>query len=72
MSPLTEKYAHRYNEDGTYDSICPTCARTVARGMREEKLAAAEITHKCPGLSPAVTDRMAREYRMDQLWASYQ
>jgi hypothetical protein len=70
MSALVEKYVHRQNEDGTYDSICPTCARTVGRGMSEARLATPETMHKCPGLPPSVIDRMAREYRMSQLWAS--
>jgi len=71
MFALTEKYAYRQNEDGTYESICPICARTVARGLSEVKLTVAETIHKCPGLSPSVVDRMAREYRMNQLSASY-
>lgn len=70
MFALTEKYVHRQNQDGTYDSICPTCARTVARGWSEERLTEAEAKHKCPGLPPSVVERMAREYRMSQLWAS--
>jgi len=52
MSPLTEKYSHRPNDDGTYDSICRTCVRTVARGLREAKLAEAEALHNCPGFRP--------------------
>ena len=71
MFPLTEKYAHRQNEDGTYDSICPTCARTVARRVSEVKLTLEEAIHNCPGVSPSVVDRMAREYRMNQMSASY-
>ena len=68
---LTEKYAYRQNDDGTYDCICPICARTVARGLTEAKLKAAQPTHKCPGLSPFVVDRMARESLMNKIAASY-
>jgi hypothetical protein len=61
MFLLIEKYAHRENQDGTYDSICPTCARTVARGLSEARLTEAERFHKCLGLSPSVVERVARE-----------
>jgi hypothetical protein len=50
MSSWTEKYSHRPNEDGTYDSICHACLRTVARGMSEARLVEAEKLHNCPGL----------------------
>jgi hypothetical protein len=49
MSPSPETFPHRPNEDGTYDSICPVCVRTVARGMTEAKLVESELLHKCPG-----------------------
>ena len=49
MSPLTEQFSHRPNQDGTYDSICRVCVRTVARGLPEARLAAAETIHNCPG-----------------------
>ena len=49
MSPLTETFFHRPNEDGTYDSICHVCVRTVARGVTEAKLVEAELLHNCPG-----------------------
>ena len=61
MSYLTKNYSHRPNDDDTYDSICPICTRTVARGMAEVKLAEAETLHKCPGLSPSLVDRIERE-----------
>ena len=61
MSPLTKNYAHRPNEDGTYDSICPTCARTVAEGISEMKLAETQTVHQCPGLPASLVDHMERE-----------
>ena len=70
MSALSAKYVYRQNEDGTYELICPTCAQTVARGL-SEVMPTVQTSHKCPGLSPSVIDRMAREYRMIQLSASY-
>ena len=36
----------RPNVDGTYDSICPTCYRTIARGT-PEALSFAEESHSC-------------------------
>jgi hypothetical protein len=71
MFSFAQKYAHRHHEDGTYDAICPICARTVGRHLSEVKLAVTESIHKCPGLSPSVIDRMAREYRMNQVSVSY-
>jgi hypothetical protein len=35
-------FPHRKNADGTFDSICPICFRTVASGMRESQLAELE------------------------------
>jgi hypothetical protein len=40
-------YPHRRNSDGTFDSICPECFRTVARVSIEVELAAAEAAHRC-------------------------
>ena len=54
MSPFSKRFSHRPNDDGTYDSICPVCAATVARGMGESLLPAAELRHKCPGLPPSL------------------
>ena len=50
-------FPHRKNWDGTYDSICKTCFRTIARAKREEDLAAAEQLYVCestPALLEAV------------------
>jgi hypothetical protein len=49
MSPSTENFSHRPNDDGTYDSICRVCVRTVARGLPEARLGEAETLHNCPG-----------------------
>ena len=61
MPPLTDKFSHRPNVDGTYDSICRVCVRTVARGMREEKLLEAEALHDCPGFR--------RDLLFDSTWS---
>ena len=42
------RFPHRQNEDGTFDSICPDCFSTVARGLRTERqLAEFENQHDC-------------------------
>jgi hypothetical protein len=41
------KYPHRENEDGSFDSICPICFRTVAYRVRELQLAELEREHIC-------------------------
>jgi hypothetical protein len=38
---------HRLNKDGTIDSICSRCFRTIASCRHEEDLKAAEIAHVC-------------------------
>jgi hypothetical protein len=40
-------YAHRRNEDGTYDSICRDCFLAIARGKTESELAISEKSHVC-------------------------
>lgn len=42
-----EDYAHRQNEDGTFDSICVYCFRTIAAANREGDLAEDERRHTC-------------------------
>ena len=41
------RFPHRKNDDGTFDSICPVCFRTVARAHREEELTESERNHSC-------------------------
>jgi hypothetical protein len=40
-------FPHRHNKDGTFDSICPRCYKTVANGQSEVNLAIAEMQHTC-------------------------
>jgi hypothetical protein len=41
-------FAHRKNENGTFDSICPDCFSTVVRGLHtESQLAEFEDQHVC-------------------------
>jgi len=45
------KFAHRHNLDGTYDSICKECFKTVATEGQEADLRTAENAHVCLGLN---------------------
>lgn len=48
MSKFYEiKFPHRKNSDGTWDSICSECFRTVAIADDESELAEAEAQHIC-------------------------
>jgi hypothetical protein len=40
-------FPRRKNENGTFDSICPICFRTVASGVKESQLAELERNHIC-------------------------
>lgn len=42
-----ELFPHRDNCDGTFDSICPVCFRTVAKKKSESDLQAVEREHVC-------------------------
>jgi hypothetical protein len=43
-------FPHRENPDGTWDSICIQCLRTVASSVRESDLAEGEDSHFCDPL----------------------
>lgn len=43
---------HRHNSDGSYDSICNVCFRTIATAEKESFLAAKEEPHVCEKISP--------------------
>jgi hypothetical protein len=49
LSQSDRQFPHRLNGDGSYDSICTTCFRTVATAHSEEELAAEERMHECAG-----------------------
>jgi hypothetical protein len=40
-------FAHRRNDDGTVDSICPTCFQTIAHTIREPDLQYVEDGRVC-------------------------
>jgi hypothetical protein len=47
MSAASATYFHRSNADGTFDSICMTCYRTVDTQPGEAALAMKERVHVC-------------------------
>jgi hypothetical protein len=40
-------YAHRHNDDGTFDSICLRCFHTVTTANSEPELVFGEARHSC-------------------------
>jgi hypothetical protein len=40
-------YPHKRNKDGSFNSICLVCFRTVASHMTEDELAQEEKKHVC-------------------------
>lgn len=47
LLPTRPGFAHRPNRDGTFDSICRVCYRTVVDHVRETELERAEQEHVC-------------------------
>jgi hypothetical protein len=47
MDDLIERFPHRVNKDGTFDSICPNCFETIATRNVEEDLKEIEEAHLC-------------------------
>jgi hypothetical protein len=47
------RFPHRENPDGTYDSICGRCFKTVAIGVKQADLKQAEEDHICNGFELA-------------------
>jgi hypothetical protein len=46
-APDAKPFPRRHNPDGSHDSICPECFRTVARSKTESDLDAQEKLHVC-------------------------
>ncbi|HEY2472469.1 MAG TPA: hypothetical protein VGI45_32090 [Terracidiphilus sp.] len=44
---MTGKFTHRFNADGTVDSVCHCCFRTVGPVEIESALATLEEEHVC-------------------------
>ena len=52
------QYAHRRNDDETFDSICKLCSLTVARAYREIDLFQLELRHVCQPVERRRTTRV--------------
>ena len=62
-------YPHRFNGDGSYDSICPRCFTSVAKVRVIAELAEYERNHIC---GDPVRDKPASSERKNQSSASKQ
>jgi hypothetical protein len=47
MQTSVNNFKHRHNQDGSYDSICPLCFRTIGTRPRQEELDQDERSHIC-------------------------
>jgi len=47
LPTASQKFPHRHNLDGSFDSICTVCLATVATVRREEQLYREESAHVC-------------------------
>jgi hypothetical protein len=47
MGTKQRNFPHRQNTDGSYDSICPSCLRTIGTKTNEAELAEEERRHVC-------------------------
>lgn len=47
MDSTPSSFPRRANGNGTYDSICPKCFRTIATSFHAALLLAAERDHRC-------------------------
>jgi len=59
MSIERAQFPHRVNRDGTFDSICRVCFRTIAHEIRERDLAGFESAHVCAPLDMALRTSLA-------------
>ena len=49
MANIPPTFLHRHRFDGTYDSICTECFKTIANSPTKEGLFEAEKDHICLG-----------------------
>jgi hypothetical protein len=47
MKTSENNFKHRHNQDGSFDSICPLCFRTIDTRLRQEELDQDESSHIC-------------------------
>jgi hypothetical protein len=56
----TGNFAHRPNPDGTFDSICRVCFRTIVHSEKQDSLASSESLHECATTALEMKDRTLR------------
>jgi len=75
LNPQRVSFAHRRNDDGSFDSICPRCFRTIAQSASEPDLQNAEDSHVC---NPSIVEhyrelsKAVSDYREERRNASEQ
>lgn len=47
MKTSENNFKRRHNQDGSYDSLCPLCFRTIGTRLRQEELDQDERIHIC-------------------------
>jgi hypothetical protein len=58
MTKQWPTYLHRANPDGTFDSICIRCFKTIASAVTESGLAGPEVDHVCAPSSLSQRDTL--------------
>ena len=66
MALKNEGFAHRLNEDGTIDSICLSCFRTVVTTSDEVESSEHELKHDCDRLRDIIAGPGEDFERTDQ------
>jgi len=64
-TPTLERkiFQHRFNQDGTFDSICLSCFQTIATTTDEELLDAFQEEHACADIDMYRVERWAEKTR---------
>jgi hypothetical protein len=47
VHPPMPRFPHRFNKNGSYESICAECQMTIASARVESELAYYEVDHVC-------------------------
>ncbi len=72
VSPV--RFVHRFNPDGSIDSICTNCFATIATDQSEVRLGDREQAHTCDGYTPFCSSleyaQIARQSRLGSLFRS--
>jgi hypothetical protein len=61
---LEKTFSHRFNRDGTVDSICHSCFMTVATATHEAELENYEQNHLCDPRDKLRSEVLAEEAKL--------